>query len=206
VRSPSPLTPYASPSKMNRKGILFVTSGPSGTGKTTLCRMIEKGLGIPHSVSYTTRLPRRNEVDGKDYHFVSDSVFDQMIQQKAFVEWAHVHGHRYGTSKSTIEQAIRTGQDLVLDLDTQGALAVKAKEPRSVLIFIDAPHHQMLAERLGKRGTEDDDKIKKRLEQAERERASKDCYDYAIMNINLQKAYEEIVSLIQKERKKLRSS
>jgi guanylate kinase len=186
---------------MTKKGILFVASGPSGTGKTTLCRLVEDRLGIAHSVSYTTRPPRGNEVDQKDYHFVTNEVFDRMIQEGAFLEWAQVHGFRYGTSRKAVEESAGLGQDLILDLDTQGALQVRSKDPHSVLIFIDASD-QVLEERLGRRGTEDYDKMKKRLETAKEERRFKHLYDHVVVNADLEESYRSLADLIQKERAK----
>jgi guanylate kinase len=141
-----------------------------------------------------------NEVEGRDYHFVNDAVFDRMVGEGAFLEWAKVHDHRYGTPREPVENMKAAGRDLILDLDTQGALAVKADDPTAVLIFIDAPDLRVLEERLGKRGTEDYDKMKKRLEHAERERKEKDKYDHVLINEDLEKAYNELVSVIQKER------
>src|SRR4030095_861122 len=118
---------------MTRPGILFVASGPSGTGKTTLCRMVENRLKIPHSVSYPPRPPRSNEVNGRDYHFVDDETFDRMVQEGAFLEWAWVHDFRYGTPLAFVKEMSRQGSDLILDLDTHGALAVKQAESHAVL-------------------------------------------------------------------------
>ena len=184
-----------------RPGILFVASGPSGTGKTTLCQMVESRMGIAHSVSFTTRPRRGNEVEGKDYHFVDEVTFDRMIEEGAFLEWAPVHGYRYGTSLKTVQEAQGRGQDLILDLDTQGALNVKKTDPHAVLIFIDAPD-AILEERLGKRGTEDYDKMKKRLEMARQERQVKDRYDHSVVNDSLEEAYRRLASLIEQERQK----
>src|SRR5262245_38698154 len=163
-----------------KKGTLFVASGPSGTGKTTLCRMVEERLKIPHSISYTTRPPRLNEVNGRDYHFVDDQTFDRMIEDEAFLEWAQVHDFRYGTHLAFVKEMTEKGSDLILDLDTQGALAVKRADPQAVLIFIDAPDSKVLEERLGKRGTEDYDRMKRRLARAELERREKDKYDHRV--------------------------
>ncbi len=185
---------------MPRKGILFVISGPSGSGKTTLCRKVENKMGIAHSVSYTTRPPRAAEVDGKDYHFISPEKFDEMVQKDAFLEWAHVHSNRYGTGLQEMEVAIQAGKDLILDLDTQGALAVKSKRWQAVLIFIDAPDDQILATRLGQRGTEEEEVKLRRLAQAEHERKYKDQYDYAVTNDTLEKTLDYIVQVIEKER------
>lgn len=186
---------------MSKKGILFVASGPSGSGKTTLCRMVEKKFGIPHSISYTTRAPRGNESHGKDYHFISNTEFDRMIKSGAFLEWAVVHGNRYGTGVADTERFTHAGHDLILDLDTQGALEVKLKQKGAILIFIDVPDNQMLADRLGKRGTEDEEMKNKRLSQAEKERSFKESYNFSITNDDLDKTFEAIVSIIETERK-----
>lgn len=186
---------------MPRKGILFVISGPSGSGKTTLCRKVESSLGIAHSVSYTTRPPRLAEIDGKDYHFISSQKFDEMIQEAAFLEWAHVHSNRYGTGLKETEEAIRSGKDLILDLDTQGAIAVKSRLWEAVLIFVDAPDDGILATRLGLRGTEAEEVKLKRLAQAEHERKFKAQYDYTVTNDNLEKTLNYLIEVIEKERK-----
>lgn len=125
-----------------------------------------------------------------------------MIDEGAFLEWAPVHGFRYGTAYLSVKAATTKGQDLILDLDTQGALTVKSKIPDSVLVFVDAPDQEALAERLGKRGTEDYDKMRKRLAEAERERAHKDRYDYALMNEDLEKTYQALADIIEKEHAK----
>lgn len=186
---------------MVHPGILFVVSGPSGSGKTTLCRMVEDRLGISHSVSCTTRPPRGSEVDGKDYRFVDDAAFDQMIQSGVFLEWAQVHGNRYGTPLNGVLEAKRNGKDLILDLDTQGALIVHSKDPDALLVFIDIPD-SVLEERLGRRGTEDYDKMRKRLSQARRERESKDQYDIVVVNDDLEEAYRRLEAFVEKERAK----
>jgi len=189
-----------------RKGILFVVSGPSGSGKTTLCRMVEKELGIPHSVSYTTRGARSGEADGKDYHFISSEDFEEKARLGGFLEWAHVHGNRYGTGLEETRKAIEAGQDLILDLDTQGALEVKSKMREAVLIFIDAPDDHSLAARLGKRGTEAEEAKQKRLAQAEHERKSKAQYDYAVTNDELDQTYNFILGVIERERELRKAS
>lgn len=186
---------------MPRRGILFVISGPSGSGKTTLCRMVEKKLGIAHSVSYTTRTPRQGEIDGKDYHFITHHKFEEMIQNSSFLEWALVHDNRYGTALKETEKSITAGQDLILDLDTQGALAVKSRMLEAVLIFVDAPDDQILAARLGQRGTEEEAIKLKRLAQAEYERKYKDSYDYIVTNDELEKTLDFIIQVIDTERK-----
>ncbi len=189
---------------MLKSGILFVVSGPSGTGKTTLCRMVQSRLNIPFSISYTTRPPRANEVSGKDYYFVDEATFNQMIEEDAFLEWAPVHRYRYGTARKTIEEARAKGQDLLLDLDVQGALNVKIKDPQAVLVFIETRNDRMLADRLSKRGTEDPALIELRLNRAESERKMKDRYDYVIFNDDPEEACIQLIEVIQKERTKNR--
>ncbi len=184
---------------MLNKGLIIVISGPSGSGKTTLCRMVEERLKIPHSVSYTTRHPRVNESEGKDYHFVSEETFKQMVDENDFLEWAEVHGRRYGTSERDVQNIISKGQDIILDLDTQGALAIKKIKPKSVLIFVDVPD-AVLQERLGKRGTERPEVLLKRLESAKAERNAKTQYDYQVLNETLEKTFEAILKIIEKER------
>ncbi len=186
---------------MLNKGLIIVVSGPSGSGKTTLCRMVEERLKIPHSISYTTRHPRKNEKDGKDYHFITPEKFEEMIQVKEFLEWAEVHGQRYGTSQRDVEKIISKGEDIILDLDTQGALAIQKIEPQSILIFVDVPSDEVLQERLGKRGTEQEEILLKRLQSAKMERDVKAHYDYHLLNENLEKTFEEILKIIEKERK-----
>lgn len=185
---------------MSHRGILFIISGPSGTGKTTLCRMIEHRLQIPHVISYTTRPPRKNEIEGKDYHFINDEEFNRMKQEGAFLEFASVHGYQYGTPSKMVEEAQKSGKDLILDLDTEGALTIQSKKPESILIFLDIVD-ETLAERLGKRGTEQDDKMKKRLEQAKFERQFKSRYNYQIQNENLEQTYHDIMQIIQNVKK-----
>ena len=186
---------------MLSQGIIFIVSGPSGSGKTTLCRMVEARLGIPHSVSYTTRPIRSGEAEGKDYHFVSSEKFEEMVGQAAFLEWAHVHGNRYGTALKETLDVIQSGKDLILDLDTQGALEVKSKRQDAVLLFIDVPDDHILADRLGKRGTEAPEAKIKRLARAEHEREFKPQYDYVVTNDELDKTLTFILNVIEKERK-----
>ena len=186
---------------MTKKGILFVVSGPSGSGKTTLCRQVEQHLRIPHSVSYTTRAPRKGEIEGKDYHFLSLEKFEEMEKRGEFLESAWVHGNRYGTALQYTQDIINKGNDLILDLDTQGALAVKSKIKDAVLIFIDAPDDESLANRLGQRGTEDPEIKAKRLAQASHERSFKEEYHYHVTNDSLEKTLQFIIHVIENERK-----
>ncbi|MBF0493393.1 MAG: guanylate kinase [Deltaproteobacteria bacterium] len=184
----------------SRKGLLFVTSGPSGSGKTTLCRMVEAHLHIPHNVSYTTRTPRAGEQNGRDYYFISDEQFEGMLREDRFAEWAEVHGKRYGTAKKDIEKKIDQGEDIILDLDTQGALAIKKRYPEAFLIFIDV-QDQILRSRLEHRGTESELNIEKRLAQVQHERRMSLYYDYVLQNDELKQAFQDLVDFILKKRR-----
>ena len=184
-----------------RRGTLFVVSAPSGTGKTTLCSMLMKSVcGIQYSISYTTRKPRKGEINGKDYFFVSEEEFRKMIERGEFLEWAEVHGHLYGTSRSQIEKAIHEGKDVLLDIDTQGAINIKNQIKDAVLIFILPPSWEELEKRLKLRGTENQEEIKKRLKTAREEVKKINFYDYVIVNDEIQKAFEQLKSIIIAER------
>ena len=183
------------------KGFLIVISAPSGTGKTTLYSMLMKSVcGIQYSISYTTRKPRKGEINGKDYFFVSKEEFRKMIERGEFLEWAEVHGHLYGTSRSQIEKAIREGKDVLLDIDTQGAINIKNQIKDAVLIFILPPSWEELERRLKLRGTENQEEIKKRLKTAREEVKKINFYDYVIVNDEIQKAFEQLKSIIIAER------
>ncbi len=126
--------------KQNRKGIIFVISAPSGTGKTTLCRiLLKKVRNLKFSVSCTTREPRRGEKNGRAYYFVSKPEFKRVIKQRGFAEWARVHGQYYGTPKDYLKRTVASGKDIVLDIDVVGALNIKRHFPEAVMIFI-IPH------------------------------------------------------------------
>ena len=125
---------------VSRRGMLIVVSAPSGAGKTTLCREIRRRLGnLAYSVSYTTRVPRPGELDGQAYHFVSEGVFQQMVDRGELAEWARVHGHLYGTAAGTLETVLDRGQDILLDIDTQGARQLRGRYPLGLYVFVVAP-------------------------------------------------------------------
>jgi guanylate kinase len=183
------------------KGLLIVISAPSGTGKTTLCHMLLKEFkDLEFSISYTTRKPREGEVNGKDYFFVNKETFQKMIDEGDFLEWAEVYGNFYGTSKSQILRALNEGKDILLDIDTQGALNVKENFPEAVLIFILPPSLEELERRLRNRGTDDEETIKKRLRIAREEIKKALLYDYLIINDNLEVAFEKLKSIITAEK------
>lgn len=186
---------------MQRKGIIFVISSPSGGGKTTICQRILKGSPeLNYSISVTSRRPRSGEKDGKDYFFISEEEFDEKIGKGEFAEWAEVHGHRYGTPRKFLEEALRSGRDIILDIDVKGALQIKEKYKESCLIFLLPPSLETLAARLKKRKTDDEKEIEKRLAKAKEELSFLKEYDYAVVNRNLSQAVEEVRTIITAER------
>ena len=179
------------------KGLLIVISAPSGTGKTTLTHMLLKEFpDMEFSVSYTTRKPRPGEVNGKDYFFVDRETFEKMVEEGDFLEWAEVYGNLYGTSKSQVLKALNEGKDILLDIDTQGALQVKKNFPEAVLIFILPPSFKELERRLRSRGTDDEETIEKRLRIARKEVERAPLYDYIVVNDVLENAYEKLRSIV----------
>jgi guanylate kinase len=179
------------------KGSIFIVSAPSGAGKTTLCKkLIETTKGITHSVSYTTRKPRKGETDGKDYFFVSEQEFMSMVKSGEFLEWAEVHGNLYGTSKRHIQEIINTGTDVILDIDTQGAKQIRDSGIEATFIFILPPSLKVLEERLRNRGTDPEETIRRRLQQAKKEISDYRIYDYVIFNIRIDEAVEQLRSIV----------
>ncbi len=180
-----------------REGIVFIISGPSGGGKTTLVKkVLERLNNIKFSVSCTTRKPREGEVDGKDYRFVSEEEFRKMIEKGEFAEYAKVHGHFYGTPLDELEQAKRTGVDLVLDIDVQGARQIRDKYDSGVSCFVLPSSFKILRERLSQRGSEMAYEIDKRLSDAKQEMEDIDYYDYIIINDYLDEALMSLSSVI----------
>ncbi len=187
------------------RGDLFVVSAPSGAGKSTLCSMvIEKLDGLVFSVSHTTRPPRPGEEHGKDYFFVSEEEFQKLVAKDAFLEWARVHGHFYGTLRQHVMDTLSNGLDIILDIDVQGAKQVKEKMPWVVTIFVLPPSWQALEERLKRRGSEDREKIKLRLKNALKELEDVHSYQYTVVNDVLEDAYEQFKAIIMAERCKTR--
>ena len=184
------------------EGILFVLSAPSGGGKSTILKKVMADLpGLVFSVSHTTRPPRPGEKDGQDYHFVSREDF-LTIQQRdpsGFLEWAEVHGNLYGTSREEVAQHLQAGRDVVLDIDVQGAMqVVKAVDP--VTVFITPPSLEELEQRLRGRGTESEENIALRLDNAKKELSQRDKYKYLIVNDQLSDAVESLRAVIIAER------
>jgi len=184
-----------------KKGLIFIISAPSGTGKTTLLKKVAEQLpGLQFSVSYTIRSPRSSEQEGKDYHFVSPSVFQKMVGRGEFLEWAEVSGNCYGTAWANIEALGSEGIDLILDIDTQGAKKVIEKIDHSVLIFILPPSPKVLKERIVKRGVDSPETIKIRLANAKNEIEEARWYRYVIVNERIDEAVEKLKAIITAER------
>ena len=198
-RSPVNASPPA-PDKDVRSpaaGRLFVLSAPSGAGKSTLCALLcERLPDLRYSVSYTTRPPRAGEEDGVDYFFIDASAFRNGIAEGRWVEWARVHGHYYGTSATYIDDILARGEDLLLDIDVQGAAQLVAKYPRAVTIFIMPPSVAILRQRLEKRGTDHAEAIAGRLRKAREEMAARERYDHIVVNDRLDQAVDELVGIL----------
>lgn len=182
-----------------KKGQLFVISAPSGTGKSTVLSHVRRHLAdFDFSVSYTTRKLRGDERDGIDYHFIDRDEFMRLIAEGAFVEWAEVHGNLYGTPIEPIQKAIKSGRNMLFDIDVQGGMAIKKAFPDAVTIFLLPPSVEDLKARLSGRGTDSSDQIKLRLENAREEMKFKDKYDYCIVNDEVERASDELACLIDK--------
>ncbi|HCA40187.1 MAG TPA: guanylate kinase [Aminobacterium sp.] len=183
--------------QQNKRGRLFVLSGPSGAGKGTVRkRLFESMPDLIFSISCTTRDPRPGEVDGADYRFISEGYFKSLVDQGLFLEWAHVHDHRYGTLKSDVDKELSQGRDVVLEIDVQGALQVRSACPECVLIFIMPPSIAELERRLKKRGTEEDSAVELRLHNAVEEMKMSEKYDYVVVNDEVERAVMEIREII----------
>ena len=183
------------------RGLVFVISAPSGAGKTTLLtKVMQEVPGLRFSVSYTTRSPRSNEQEGKDYHFISPSTFRKMVERNEFLEWAEVLGNRYGTARINVDTLESEGVDLILDIDTQGAKKVKEKVDHSVFIFLLPPSPRLLEERLVKRGEDPPETIRFRLANAMKEVSEAPWYHYIIVNEQVEEAVRQLTSIIIAER------
>jgi len=183
------------------EGVLLIISGPSGVGKGTVCRhLIEQRNDLKLSVSTTTRPPRPGEEEGREYFFASEDSFKEMIREKAFLEWARVHGHYYGTPKEVARKVITSGNDLILEIDVQGAAQVRKNSPGAVLIFLAPPSFEALEDRIKGRGTEDAQRMRQRLITAREEMEAYSLYDYLVINDYVQKAADLISSIIDSEK------
>ena len=188
---------------MEYPGNLFVVAAPSGAGKSSLVKaLMELDARVVPSVSHTTRPPRGQELHGREYYFVSRETFDQMVLQDGFLEWALVHGNRYGTSKMAIEQRVNQGADVVLEIDFQGAIQVKRIFPNAVLIFILPPSLEELRSRLERRAEDSAEVIELRLVNAATEMAHAREFDFVIINELFERALFDLKAIVHAQRLK----
>ena len=191
---------------MDYPGNVYVVAAPSGAGKSSLVKaLMELDAAVRPSVSHTTRPPRGQEKDGREYHFVSDDAFDALIQQEAFLEWATVHGHRYGTSRDSIEQRIAQGADVVLEIDYQGALQIKKIFANAVLIFILPPSWDELRSRLQNRGEDSLDVIETRLKNAAHEMSQAPKFDFVLIHELFERALFDLKAIVHSQRLKYKA-
>ena len=191
---------------LERRGLLFVLSSPSGAGKSTLSRMLlASDSEVSLSVSCTTRPPRPGEVEGKDYYFVDEPTFKAMAKEGKFLEWAHVFGHRYGTPKAPVEEALAKGCDVLFDIDWQGAQQLYQEAgPDVVRVFILPPSIEELERRLHSRAQDSEDVIADRMSRAKSEIGHWDGYDYVLINTDVDACFEQVCQILAAERLKRR--
>lgn len=186
---------------MKPQGVLLVLSGPSGAGKGTICEQLRnKRKKLAYSVSATTRAPRKGEVDGRDYFFVTIEKFKEMIANNELLEYAEIYGNYYGTPRSYVMSILDEGRDVVLEIDPQGALQVKESFPDAVFVFVVPPSLDELSKRIYKRGTDSEEVIKRRLSAATSELAYASKYDYIVVNDEVEKATNKVSNIIDAER------
>ena len=184
-----------------RKGLLVVVSGPSGAGKGTICQALLEKTTLAYSVSATTRKPRAGEVDGESYYFLSVEAFEEMIEKDELLEWAKVYDNYYGTPLKKVEEKLTAGEDILLEIDTQGAMKVHEKFPEGVYIFILPPSLTELERRIRGRDTETEDVLQKRLAAAIGEIEAGKCYKYVVTNDEVDSAVESVCAILAAERR-----
>lgn len=195
------MTPEAAP--VEYPGNLFVVAAPSGAGKSSLVKaLLELDSHLAVSISHTTRAPRGQEQNGREYWFISEAEFRQMVDRGEFFEWAEVHGNLYGTSRAAIEARIAAGDDVVLEIDWQGALQIKKLFPHAVLIFILPPSWDELLQRLKRRGEDGDDVIERRMANARVEVAQARHFDFVIINALFETALFDLKAIVHAQRLK----
>lgn len=183
----------------HKRGKLYVISGPSGAGKGTVCHELLKDINNEFSVSMTTRQPREGEVEGKHYYFVTKEEFVANIEQDGFLEHAEVFGNMYGTPRSEVLRRLEKGRNVILDIDVQGGLQVKAAMPEAVMIFILPPDLEVLESRLRGRGTESEEVVQRRLSQALNEIKLIGEYDYYVVNNDMEETFAKVKSILTAE-------
>lgn len=181
------------------KGKLFIVSGPSGSGKSTITKIVRDKLNIPLSISATSRKPREGEIDGVDYYFLTEKQFEEKIKQNEFFEYANVHGNYYGTLVSTVENELQKGNDIILEIDVQGAIICKQKYKDVVLIFCKTKDIATLKGRLELRNKDSKVVIENRLKNAMKELDYEKYYDYTIINNNLEESIKLLENIIKGE-------
>ena len=190
-----------------KKGLLVILAAPSGTGKSTICRkLIKNNKGWNFSISATTRIRRDEEIDGEDYTFISNTEFEHFVKFGDFLEWEIVHGNKYGTLWSSVEEALDNKKVMIFDIDVKGAMAIKEEYPdNTLLLFIEPPgdnineQKEALNERLVNRGNEQELAIKHRLKRFETEMEFKEKFDYIFVNENLDKTIQKVEKLIKRK-------
>jgi guanylate kinase len=186
------------------KGNLIILSGPSGVGKSTVCRaLLAQSNNLVLSISATTRQPRPGELAGREYFFYSPEKFAEALKQNAFLEWAEVFGNYYGTPRAYVEKVLAQGQDCLLEIDVQGALQVKAQWPEGIFVFLVPPSQEELKKRITLRATENEVERQKRLNQAQIELSYLSEYDYLVVNDDLAAAVKKLQAIIIAERCRL---
>lgn len=185
------------PLRVKRQGNLFIVSGPSGAGKGTLVQKLRECVpDLWVSISVTTRNPRPGEAEGSHYHFVSDARFDELVATDGLLEWAAVHGNRYGTPRAAVDSMVADGRQVILEIDPQGAFQIRDLVPESILLFIAPPSIDDLKHRLRSRGSESDEQVAVRMRTARRELELVGEYDHVVINDDVARATEELVGII----------
>jgi guanylate kinase len=190
----------------SRRGDLIVIAGPSGVGKGSVVRRLldrDRADGddrLAYSISVKTRAPRANEQDGREYHFISEAAFDAMLRDDELLEWAPFVDHRSGTPRRFVEDSLAAGRDVILEIDVKGAEQVRAEVPGATLIFLAPPSMEELERRLRGRGTEDDERIARRLDTAAWEMTQRDWFDHVVVNDDLARAADEVAAIIEASR------